>query len=249
MRRPFIAGNWKMHKTIRESVDFAQHLVEACGRSTERGIVLAPPFTALSAVAEALRGSAIRLSAQNLHDKTAGAYTGEVSATMLFDAGCEYVIAGHSERRALFGDTNDFVNRKLKAAISCGLRPIFCIGETLEERDKNKTFAVIEQQIKEGLNNLTADDITHVVIAYEPVWAIGTGRTATPAQAQEVHAYIREVIGKTYGRHISGNSAIIYGGSVNPGNIGGLMAQPDVDGALVGGASLDLESFIRIIQF
>ena len=249
MRRPFIAGNWKMHKTIRESVDFAQHLVEACGRSTGRGIVLAPPFTSLSAVAEALRGSAIRLSAQNLHDKTAGAYTGEVSATMLVDAGCEYVIAGHSERRALFGDTNDFVNRKLKAAISCGLKPIFCIGETLEERDKNKTFAVIEQQIKEGLNNLTADDIKHVVIAYEPVWAIGSGRTATPEQAQGVHAYIREVMRKTYGDHVSGISAIIYGGSVNPGNIGGLMAQPDVDGVLVGGASLDLDSFIRIIQF
>ena len=249
MRRPFIAGNWKMHKTIRESVDFAQHLVEACGRSTGRGIVLAPPFTSLSAVAEALRGSAIRLSAQNLHDKTAGAYTGEVSATMLVDAGCEYVIAGHSERRALFGDTNDFVNRKLKAAISCGLKPIFCIGETLEERDKNKTFTVIEQQIKEGLNNLTADDIKHVVIAYEPVWAIGSGRTATPEQAQEVHLYIREIIRKNCGVRVSGNGAIIYGGSVNPGNIGDLMAQPDVDGVLVGGASLDLDSFIRIIQF
>jgi triosephosphate isomerase len=249
MRKPFIAGNWKMHKTIREAVDFAQHLAEVYGRAAERTVVVAPPFTALSAVAEVLRGSEIRLSAQNLHDKPAGAYTGEVSATMLVDAGCEYVIAGHSERRALFGDTNDFVNRKLKAAISCGLRPIFCIGETLEERDKSKTFAVIEQQIKEGLNNLTADDITHVVIAYEPVWAIGTGRTATPEQAQEVHLYIREIIRKICGERISGNSAIIYGGSVNPGNIGGLMAQPDVDGVLVGGASLDLESFIRIIQF
>jgi triosephosphate isomerase len=249
MRRPFIAGNWKMHKTIREAVDFAQHLVEACGRLTERGIAIAPPFTALSSVAEALKGSAIRLSAQNLHDKPAGAYTGEVSARMLVDAGCEYVIVGHSERRALFGDTNDFVNRKLKSAISCGLSPIFCIGETLEERDKNKTFAVIEQQIKEGLNNLTTDDITHVVIAYEPVWAIGTGRTAAPEQAQETHLYIREIIRNNCGERLSESCTIIYGGSVNPGNISGLMAQPDVDGALVGGASLDLESFIRIIQF
>jgi len=249
MRRPFIAGNWKMHKTIREAVDFAQHLSGACGQSTERTVVVAPPFTALSAVAEALRGSTIHLSAQNLHDKPAGAFTGEVSAKMLVDAGCEYVIVGHSERRALFGETNDVINRKLKSAISCGLRPIFCIGETLEERDKDQTFAVIEQNIKEGLNNLTTDDIKHVVIAYEPVWAIGTGRTASPEQAQGVHAYIREVIENTYGEHISGNIAIIYGGSVNPANISGLMAQLDVDGVLVGGASLDLESFIRVVQF
>lgn len=249
MRRPFIAGNWKMHKTIREAVDFAQHLVVVCGQSSEREVVVAPPFTALSAVAEALRGSAIHLSAQNLHDKPAGAYTGEVSVKMLVDAGCEYVIVGHSERRALFGETNDFINRKIESAISLGLRPIFCIGETLEERDKEQTCAVVKRQIKEGLNNLTTDDITHVVIAYEPVWAIGTGRTATPEQAQGVHAYIREIIGRIYGEHSSGNIAIIYGGSVNPGNIGGLMAQPDVDGALVGGASLDIESFIRIIQF
>jgi triosephosphate isomerase len=249
MRRPFIAGNWKMHKTIREAVDFTQHLITVCGQSAERMVIVAPPFTALSAVAEALKGSTIHLSAQNLHDKPTGAYTGEVSAKMLVDAGCEYAIVGHSERRAVFGEKNDFINRKLKAAVSFGLRPIFCIGETLEERDKDQTFVVVEQQIKEGLNNLTTDDIRHVVIAYEPVWAIGTGRTATPEQAQGVHAYIREVIGKTYGDHISGSIAIIYGGSVNPGNIGGLMAQSDVDGVLVGGASLDLESFIRIIQF
>ncbi len=249
MKRPFIAGNWKMHKTIREAVDFAQHLIAACDQTIERRVVIAPPFTALSAVAEVLRGSSIHLSAQNLHNEPAGAYTGEVSAKMLIDAGCEYAIVGHSERRALFGETNDFINKKLKSAISFGLLPIFCIGETLEERDKAQTFSVVEQQLKEGLNNLTTDDIRHIVIAYEPVWAIGTGRTATPEQAQGVHAYIREVIGKTYGENISGVIAIIYGGSVNPGNIGGLMAQPDIDGVLVGGASLDPESFMRIIQF
>ena len=249
MRKPFIAGNWKMHKTIGEAVDFAQRLVAVCGYSTGRRVVIAPPFTALSPVAEVLKGSAIHLSAQNLHDKPSGAYTGEISAGMLVDAGCEHVIIGHSERRAHFGETNDFVNRKLTCAISSGLKPIFCIGETMEERDKNKTFAVVEQQIKEGLNNLITDDIRHVVIAYEPIWAIGTGRTATPEQAQEVHAYIRELIGRTYGEAVSGYMAILYGGSVNPGNIGGLMAQPDVDGVLVGGASLDFESFIRIVQF
>jgi len=249
MRRPFIAGNWKMHKTIREAVDFAQHLIIVCGQSTERRVVLAPPFTTLSAVAEALRGSTIHLSAQNLHDKPAGAYTGEISAKMLVDTGCEYVIVGHSERRTLFGEKNDFINQKLKSSISFGLRPIFCIGETLKERDEGQTFAVVEEQIKEGLNNLSTDDITHTVIAYEPVWAIGTGRTAAPEQAQEAHAYIRDVMKKIYGEHISGNIAIIYGGSVNPDNISGLMAQPDIDGVLVGGASLDLESFIRIIQF
>jgi len=249
MRRPFIAGNWKMHKTIREAVDFAQHLIVVCGQSTERRVVLAPPFTTLSAVAEALRGSTIHLSAQNLHDKPAGAYTGEISAKMLVDTGCEYVIVGHSERRTLFGEKNDFINQKLKSSISFGLRPIFCIGETLKERDEGQTFAVVEEQIKEGLNNLSTDDITHTVIAYEPVWAIGTGRTAAPEQAQEAHAYIRDVMKKIYGEHISGNIAIIYGGSVNPDNISGLMAQPDIDGVLVGGASLDLESFIRIIQF
>jgi triosephosphate isomerase len=249
MKRPFIAGNWKMHKTIREAVDFAQHLITACDQTIERRVVIAPPYTALSAVAEVLRGSSIHLSAQNLHNEPAGAYTGEVSAKMLVDAGCEYAIVGHSERRALFGETNDFINKKVKSSISFGLLPIFCIGETLEERDKAQTFSVVERQLKEGLNNLTTDDIRHIVIAYEPVWAIGTGRTATPEQAQGVHAYIREVIGNTYGENISGIIAVIYGGSVNPGNIGGLMAQPDIDGVLVGGASLDPESFIRIIQF
>jgi triosephosphate isomerase len=249
MRKPFIAGNWKMHKTIREAVDFANQLKNAQRGYDDREVVIAPPFPALYAVAKVLMESGIRLSAQNLHEKPEGAYTGEVSAGMLIDAGCEYVIVGHSERRTLFGEKNDVINRKLKASLSFGLRPIFCIGEILEEREEGRTFAVVEQQIKEGLNNLTTDDIRHLLIAYEPVWAIGTGKTATPEQAQEVHAFIRNVMGKAYGGDVSVDIAVIYGGSVNPGNIGGLMAQEDIDGALVGGASLDIDSFVRIIRF
>jgi triosephosphate isomerase (TIM) len=249
MRRPFIAGNWKMHKTIQESVDFARRLVNECDGLAGRRVVIAPPFTALQSVAGVLKGSGVHLSAQNLHDKPAGAYTGEVSARMLVDACCEYVIVGHSERRAHFGETDDVINRKLKTAISFGLRPIFCIGETLNEREAGQTFSVVDRQIKDGLNKFTTDDIKPVVIAYEPVWAIGTGRTATPEQAQEVHAYIRGVLGKIYGENISGIIAILYGGSVNPDNIGGLMVQPDIDGVLVGGASLDIDSFVRIVKY
>lgn len=249
MRRPFIAGNWKMHKTIREAVDFASILVNECTGLVGRRVVIAPPFTALHSVAEVLKGSGIHLSAQNLHDKPAGAYTGEVSARMLIDACCEYVIVGHSERRSLFGETDDVINRKLKTAISLGLRPIFCIGETLKDREAGQTFSVVNRQIKEGLNKFNTDDIKPLVIAYEPVWAIGTSRTATPEQAQAVHSYVRDVMGKTYGENISRSIAILYGGSVNPDNIGGLMAQSDIDGVLVGGASLDIDSFVRIIKY
>ncbi|MEN6320172.1 MAG: triose-phosphate isomerase [Syntrophaceae bacterium] len=249
MRNPFIAGNWKMNKTIRESVDFARLLVNKCTELADRRVVIAPPFPALHAVGEVLKGSEIYLSAQNLHEQPSGAYTGEVSAGMLSDAGCEYVIVGHSERRTLFGETDNVINKKLKIGISFGLTPIFCIGETLGEREVNQTFTVIDKQIKEGLNNLKTDDISRVVIAYEPVWAIGTGTTATPEQVQEVHAYIREIIKNIYGEGVSEFVAVIYGGSVNPDNIAGLMAQRDIDGALVGGASLDIESFVRMIQF
>jgi triosephosphate isomerase len=221
----------------------------AYAESPDRRVIVAPPFTSIYTVAAVLMGSVIHVAAQNLHDKQAGAFTGEISAGMLVDAGCEYVIVGHSERRTIFGEKDDVINRKLKAAISSGLKPIFCIGETLEEREAGRTFAVIERQIKEGLNNFTADDIKNIVIAYEPVWAIGTGRTATPEQAQEVHACIRTVMGKIYGDDLAGLLHVIYGGSVNPGTIGGLMAQTDIDGALVGGASLDVESFVKIIRF
>jgi triosephosphate isomerase len=244
-----IAGNWKMNKTITEAVDFTNQLRNMHTGLDDREVVLAPPFTALYPVAEALKGSSIHLSAQNLSDKAEGAYTGEVSARMLTDAGCKYVIIGHSERRNLFGEKDTAINGKIIIALASGLTPIFCIGETLDEREADLTFGVIERQIKEGLNNLNRDDIRRLVVAYEPVWAIGTGRTATPEQAQEVHAFIRHLMEATYGEHATGGIPIIYGGSVNPKNISALMAERDINGALVGGASLDIESFIRIIRF
>ena len=238
-----------MNKTIRDAVDFANQLKSLYIGPDDREVVIAPPFTALYPVAEALKESSIRLSAQNLSDKTEGAYTGEVSAGMLVDAGCEYVIIGHSERRALFGERDAVINSKINTALASGLKPIFCIGETLNEREELQTFNIIERQIKEGLNNLNTDDIRRLVIAYEPVWAIGTGKTAIPEQAQEVHAFIRHLIEKTYDEDAARDIAVIYGGSVNPRNIGDLMAEPDINGALVGGASLDVESFIKIIRF
>jgi len=249
MVKPFIAGNWKMNKTIRDAVDFTNQLKNLIAGLDDRDVIISPPFTALYPVAEALKGSQIHLSAQNLSDKAEGAYTGEVSARMLADTGCAYVIIGHSERRTLYGEKDAVINAKIKIALASGLKPIFCIGETLDEREENRTFNVIERQIKEGLNNLITDDIRRLVIAYEPVWAIGTGKTATPEQAQEVHAYIRHLMENAYGKNIATDVPIIYGGSVNPKNIAILMAERDIDGALVGGASLEIESFIRIIKF
>jgi triosephosphate isomerase len=249
MVKPFIAGNWKMNKTIPEAVDFANHLKSLIAGLDDLDVVIAPPFTALQPMAEDLKGSNIRLAAQNLSDKAEGAYTGEVSARMLADAGCAYVIIGHSERRTLYGERDAVINAKIKIALASGLKPIFCIGETLAEREENRTFNVIERQIKEGLNNLNSGDIRRLVIAYEPVWAIGTGKTATPAQAQEVHARIRQLMEKAYGENVATDVPVIYGGSVNPENISVLMAERDIDGALVGGASLKLESFVRIIKF
>lgn len=239
-----------MHKTIRESVDFARRLRdELSDCSTDRDVIIAPPFTALYSVAEALAGSVIHLAAQNLHDKPSGAYTGEVSAWMLADVGCEYVIVGHSERRALFGERDDFICRKIRAALSAGLQPIFCVGETPDERVAGKTFISLRRQLTDGLNNFTAADIGHMVVAYEPVWAIGTGKTATPDQAEEAHGFIRSMIDREWGKDAERKLPIIYGGSVTPDNMGNLMAQPDIDGALVGGASLNIESFTKIIRF
>ncbi len=238
-----------MHKTVPEALDFVDRLKQALPAGLERTVVVAPPFTALRAVSERANGSTIRVSAQNLHWEEKGAYTGEISAAMLTDCGCEYAIIGHSERRALFGETDAGINRKIRAALRAGLKPIFCIGETLAERESAETFNVIEHQLKEGLKNLSFDDIRQIVIAYEPVWAIGTGRTAEPGQAQEVHGFIRRFLGKAYGKEIAPGLPVIYGGSVHPGNIDGLMAQPDINGVLVGGASLDVESFSKIINF
>lgn len=249
MLTPLIAANWKMNKTVGESVQFAQQLVTEFAEFTEREIVIAPPFTALYPVAQVLRKSAIHLSAQNVHWSDKGAYTGEISPGMLIDIGCNYVIIGHSERRTLFGEKDRDVNRKISTALTFDVTPIFCIGETLDERIAHKTFDVVNRQIKEGLNNIPSDDIKHIVIAYEPVWAIGTGKTATAEQAEEVHRYIRDLIVASFGEDAGNTVRIIYGGSVNKDNIGGLMMQPNINGALVGGASLDLESFRNIIKY
>ncbi|MBW2674136.1 MAG: triose-phosphate isomerase [Deltaproteobacteria bacterium] len=249
MVRPMIAANWKMHKTVSEAVALAKQLGEAFPEAGDRDIVIAPPFTALRSVSEILKGSAVYLSAQNMHWEEKGAYTGEISPAMLVDAGCEFVILGHSERRTLFGETDEIVNRKMHAALKAGLRPIFCIGETLEQRKSGTTFTILQRQIKEGLNNIDSSDIRQVALAYEPVWAIGTGETATPAQAQEAHRVIRETLASLVGEGYASQAVIMYGGSVNPGNIRSLMEQPDINGALVGGASLEFESFAGILGF
>ena len=249
MVKPLIAGNWKMHKTVKESVDFARQLRSEFPEPVDRNIVIAPPFTALYPVAEILRGSGIHLSAQNLHWDEEGAYTGEISAEMLVDVGCEYVIIGHSERRAFFNERDNEINHKIKTALKFNLRPIFCVGETLAERELNQTFAIIKRQIEEGLINLSSDGIGRAVIAYEPVWAIGTGKTATPGQAEEVHRFIRNTMAEINRKDASSKTVILYGGSVNYDNIGDLMNQPDIDGALIGGASLDVETFIKIVRF
>ncbi len=249
MRKPCMVANWKMHKTVKESVDFACQLRNKISEPADIDIVIAPPFTSLYPVAEVLRESAIHLSAQNLHWDEKGAYTGEVSAGMLVDVGCRYVIIGHSERRTLFNENDEDINRKIKIALKFNLRPIFCIGETLDERESRKTFAVIQKQLKEGLIDIPTNDIRHIIFAYEPVWAIGTGKTASPSQAVEVHSFIRNMITEIHGTDVSGGTVILYGGSVNPDNIADLMSQPDIDGALVGGASLDVGKFIKVIKF
>lgn len=246
MIRSLIVGNWKMHKTVKEAVAFVNLLKERLAEKGEKAVAVAPPFTSLYPVAEALKGSGISLSAQNVCDSEEGAYTGEVSARMLVDAGCEFVIVGHSERRAFFGEDNGLINRKIKAAAKYGLKPIFCVGETLHERESGETFAIVERQFKEGLKDINASDVARIVIAYEPVWAIGTGKTATPGQAAEVHVFIRKTVGRIYGKDVSRHIPVIYGGSVNPANIDALMAERDINGVLVGGASLDVESFARI---
>lgn len=248
MRMPFIAGNWKMHKTRQEAVELVSALKSLVAGVTGVEIAVAPPFTALHAVAEVVEGSNIALAAQNCFWESEGAYTGEVSPRMLQEIGCRYVIIGHSERRQYFGETNATVAKRLQAALAHGLRPICCVGETLEEREANQTFAVIETQINEGLQPVAPQQVTELVIAYEPVWAIGTGKTATPAQANEVHGFIRDLLRKRYGERAE-EVRIQYGGSVKPENIAALMAESDIDGALVGGASLQADSFARIVQY
>jgi triosephosphate isomerase (TIM) len=247
MRIPFIAANWKMFKTVHESVVFAKEFRNLVKDLTDVEVVIAPPATALHAVAEAVRNSPIGVAGQNLHWEREGAFTGEVSAGMLKEAGAEYVIIGHSERRRMFHETDETVNRKLVAAMGAQLIPIVCIGETLEEREKNETLAVLDRQIKTGLDGLTGDQIGALVIAYEPVWAIGTGRNATPQQAGEAHAHIRGRVRQWFGAPAADHCHVIYGGSVKPDNIHELVLLPDVDGALVGGASLDVKGFFDIV--
>jgi triosephosphate isomerase len=248
VRRPLLAGNWKMHKTVGEAVAFAKAFVPRVADATGVDVAIAPPYTALSALGAALGGSAIALAAQNVHPEEQGAFTGEIAPGMLRELGCAYAIVGHSERRTLLGETSAFVARKAAALIRHGIRPIVCIGESLEEREAGRTDAVIERQLRESLEGLPAERASELVIAYEPIWAIGTGRTATPAMAQEVHARVRVALRGRFG-HAADAIRIQYGGSVKPDNVRELMEQPDIDGALVGGASLDPESFARIVRF
>ena len=248
-RLPFVAGNWKMNKTVGEALDLIRELKTAVSGVKGVEVAVAPPFTALHAVHKELEGSSIRLAAQNLYWEEKGAFTGEISPLMLKEVGCQYVIIGHSERRQYFGETDETVNRRIKAALGQGLKVIFCVGETLRVREEGKTFSLIEKQMDGGLEGLDGQGMGEMAIAYEPVWAIGTGKTATPEQAEEVHRFIRGKIEKLYSREVSEKIRIQYGGSVTPENIKGLMNQPDVDGALVGGSCLKAESFSKIVRF
>lgn len=247
MRLPFIAANWKMHKTVHESVVFVKEFRSMVKDIDDVEIVVAPPFTAVHAVAEAARNSNVGVAGQNMHWEREGAFTGEVSAPMLKEAGAEYVIIGHSERRRLFHETDETVNRKLVAAIGAKLTPIVCIGETLEERESDQTLSVLDRQITKGLDGLTGEQVATLVLAYEPVWAIGTGRNATAEQAGEAHAHIRGRLRQWFGGDAAEQCHVIYGGSVKPDNIHSLVVHPDVDGALVGGASLDVRGFYDIL--
>ncbi len=245
-RTPLIAGNWKMYNGGAASCDLARAVVDACGELGGVNVVVCPPFTALAAVAHEVEGSRVEVGAQNLHPKDEGAFTGEISGPMLLEAGCRWVIIGHSERRQLFGETNDTVREKVRAALRLRLRPVVCVGETLEEREAGKTLDVIGAQLDAFAKDL-ADKPGFAVIAYEPVWAIGTGKVAGPEQAQEVHAWVRGRLGEL-GANLAQQTRILYGGSVKPDNAGSLLACPDVDGALVGGASLDAQSFSKIVE-
>lgn len=251
MRKTTIAGNWKMYKNITEAIELSNGLKRELFNLSDNEnleIILCPPFTALSETAEVISNSNLKLGAQNAHWKEEGAFTGEISCPMIKDAGCAFVIIGHSERRQFFGETNETVNLKIKTALKHGLTPIMCVGETLKEREQNKTFEVLTDHVTNGLSGLTAQETEKIIIAYEPVWAIGTGKTATPAQAQEAHAFIRQLLLKLFNKETANGLRIQYGGSVKPENISELMQQKDIDGALVGGASLTIASFAEIVK-
>jgi triosephosphate isomerase len=250
MRKPFVAGNWKMNMDSHGSINLAENIVsgslETAGQSVS--VAVCPPFVYLQAVAKALSASSVAVCAQDIYYEQKGAFTGEISASMLKDVGCTYALCGHSERRHVIGETDELVNRKIAAAIGGGLLPILCVGELLAEREASQTSEVISRQIKSDLAGLSVEKVSAVTVAYEPVWAIGTGLTATPQQAQEVHAFIRELLAEMYVAQLADEIRILYGGSVKPGNAGDLMREQDVDGLLVGGASLNADDFVAIIQ-
>ncbi len=246
-RRPFIAGNWKMYKTVSEAITLAKEIARGCQDGVE--VAIAPPFTALYVVSKEIKGTSLKLAAQNMFWENEGAYTGEISPIMIKDIGCNYVIIGHSERRQYLGENNEIVNKKILAAIKAGLVPILCIGERLKERKDGKTFEIVKKQLLSALEGILLTDADKLVIAYEPVWAIGTGLTATPDQAQEVHNYLRQLLAEKFGGKVAKGIRILYGGSVKPENICDLMEKGDIDGALVGGASLKASTFLKIINY
>lgn len=248
IRKKLIAGNWKMNKTSSEAADLVSGIVSEVGKDNDVDVVVCPPFTSIESVGQALDGSSVKLGAQNMHPQHNGAYTGEISAEMLRSIFARYVILGHSERRAYFGETDAFINQKVLAALKAELKPILCVGETLEEREAESTLAVVQTQLEGGLTDVDAKQATEVVIAYEPVWAIGTGKVATTAQAQEVHAFIRELLGKRFGAAVGNKIRILYGGSMKPANAPELLAQADIDGGLIGGAALEARSFIQLVE-
>ncbi len=248
MRKPIIAGNWKMNKTVAEATDLVEGIKKELGDLNAVDVVVCPPTTALSVVSQIVTDSQVDLGAQNMHWAASGAYTGEVAAEMLRELFCHYVILGHSERRQYFGETDEGVNKKAKAALAANLRPIVCVGETLEQREANDTEAVVEKQIRGSLADLGAKGLVETIVAYEPIWAIGTGLTASPEQAQDVHAMIRKVIASMTDQAVADSVRIQYGGSMKPANAKELLSQPDIDGGLIGGAALDAQSFVAIVK-
>ncbi len=249
MRKKVIAGNWKMNYDFNQSTSFIRSLKEEVLKKERNcDIIICPNYVVLSEASKIINESPIKLGAQNIYYEESGAFTGETSADMIKSVGCKYVILGHSERRTIFKESDELINKKIKQALKHKIKPIFCVGETLEERENNITIEIIKQQLENGLNEISAEQMTNIIIAYEPVWAIGTGRNATPEQAQEVHAYIRNLLAVEYGLQISVNTIIQYGGSVKPENAKDLLSQPDIDGSLVGGACLKVDSFIGIIE-
>ncbi len=248
MRRSIVAGNWKMNKTVEDAKTLAREVVDQVAGVENVDVVLCPTYTSLSAVNEVVKGTAVGLGGQNMHWEAEGAYTGEISPAMLLTTGCQYVILGHSERRTYFGETDAMVNQRFRAAVAAGLTPIVCVGETLEERQSEVTEQVVRRQVSGAFESVELGDAGVSVVAYEPVWAIGTGLTATPEQAEEVHAVIRDEFSKLYGEGLAGKIRIQYGGSVKPGNAADLFSQPNIDGGLIGGAALDAESFTGIVK-